>query len=93
VTWSAAYNRPVNNLRPHLNKLKMPDDVSPHVLRHSFASLAGDLGRPDHTIARMLGHRQSSITSRYIHMEKTVIEASNIVANETMRLMQKGLAP
>jgi integrase len=76
------------NLRPIWLKLKMPLDVSPHVLRHSLASLAADLGLADSTIARLLGHKQSSITSRYIHMEKSVIEASDLVANETIKLMR-----
>ena len=80
--------RPISNLRPHWLNLTMPKDVTAHSLRHSFASLAGDLGMPDHTIARLLGHRQSSITSRYIHMEKAIIEASDIVAEATLKLMR-----
>jgi integrase len=48
--------RPVSNLRPHFLKLEMPDDVSPHTLRHSFASLAADMGHSDNTIASLLGH-------------------------------------
>ena len=83
------HDRPVTNLTPYWNKLGMPKGVSPHVLRHSLASLSADLGLPDHTIARLLGHRQSSMTSRYIHMEKIVIEASNLVATETIKLMNK----
>jgi integrase len=79
---------PISNLRPHWLNLEMPKDVTPHSLRHSFASLAGDLGLPDHTISKLLGHSQSSITSRYIHMEKAVIEASDLVAAETLRLMR-----
>jgi integrase len=82
------HGRSISNLRPHWLKLDMAKDVTPHSSRHSFASLAGDMGMPDHTIARLLGHRQSSITSRYIHMEKSVIEASNIVSAETLRLMR-----
>jgi site-specific recombinase XerD len=82
------YARPISNLRPHWLNLGMPKDVTPHSLRHSLASLAGDMGLADHTIARLLGHSQSSITSRYIHMEKSVIEASNLVAQETLRLMR-----
>src|SRR5262245_43159286 len=34
----------------------MADDVTPHVLRHSFASLANDLGFTDATVGAMLGH-------------------------------------
>jgi integrase len=80
--------RPASNLFPPWLKLKLAKDITQHTLRHSFASLAGDLGLADSTIAKLLGHKQSSITSRYIHMEKSVIEASNLVANETLRLMR-----
>jgi integrase len=78
----------ITSLNRHWQKLDMPKDVTPHSLRHSFASLTADLGLPDHTIARLLGHRQSTVTSRYIHMEKSVIEASDLVANEVLRLMR-----
>jgi integrase len=86
--FSYEHGRPISNLRPHWLNLDMPKDVTPHTTRHSYASLAGDMGMPDHTIARLLGHRQSSITSRYIHMEKSIIEASDLVPNETLRLMK-----
>ena len=42
-----------------------PTDITPHVLRHSFASLAADLGYNESTIASLLGHKTHSITSRY----------------------------
>jgi integrase len=79
---------PINKLFHHWERLGMPKDVTPHSLRHSLASLAADLGLADHTIARLLGHIQKSITSRYIHMERALIEASDLVANETLRLMR-----
>ena len=66
----------------------MPSDVTPHVLRHSFASLSADMGFSDNVIAGMLGHARSSITSRYIHLEKALIEAADKVAAETLRLMR-----
>src|SRR5690606_21671663 len=39
-------------------------DITAHVLRHSFASLANDLGFTEITIAALLGHATGSITSR-----------------------------
>jgi hypothetical protein len=36
----------------------------------------------------MLGHARSSITSRYIHLEKALIESADSVAAETLRLMR-----
>jgi integrase len=81
--------QPVANLRPHFLKLEMPDDVSPHTLRHSFASLAADMGHSDNTIASLLGHSRGSITSRYMHLaDRSLIAAADGVALETMRLMK-----
>lgn len=70
-------------------KLGMPKDVTPHVLRHSFASLAADMGLPDHTIGGLLGHARQGITSRYMHLgDKALLHAADLVAQETMRLME-----
>ena len=80
-------DKPISDLRYQWAKLGLDKTVTPHVLRHSYASLAADMGMPDHTISRLLGHTQKSITSRYIHMEKAIIEASDVVAQETLRLM------
>jgi integrase len=72
----------------HWERLGMLKDVTPHSLRHSLASLAADLGFSDHIIAGLLGHSRSSVTSRYIHLEKALIESADAVANETLRLMR-----
>ena len=53
----------ISNLTPWWNKLGMPDEITPHVLRHSIASLGADLGLPDHTISGLLGHSRQGITS------------------------------
>jgi integrase len=83
------HGKPISNLTPHFNKLRMAKDVTPHTLRHSLASLAADLGLPDHTISGLLGHARQGITSRYMHLgDKALIEASDLVANETLRLMR-----
>lgn len=80
---------PMRNLSMAFQKLGMPEDVTPHTLRHSYASLAGDLGLPDATIAGLLGHRQQSMTSRYMHLgDKALLDASDVVANATLRLME-----
>jgi integrase len=75
-------------IRHYWLQLGMSRDVTPHTLRHSFASLAADMGLPDNTIAGLLGHARSSITSRYIHLDKALIAAADLVAGETMRLMR-----
>uniref|UniRef100_UPI00260421A8 tyrosine-type recombinase/integrase n=1 Tax=Bradyrhizobium sp. TaxID=376 RepID=UPI00260421A8 len=39
---------------------ELPADITPHVLRHSFASVAADLGFSELTIAALIGHRAGS---------------------------------
>jgi integrase len=71
-----------------MSRKGLSGDVTPHVLRHSFASLAHDLGYSDVTIAALLGHKGRSITSRYIHSADTVLlSAADAVANRTLILM------
>ena len=84
----ALQGRAFTNIHPHWHKLEMPKDVTQHTLRHSFASLAADLGLADSTIAGLIGHKQQSITSRYLHLDKTLVSAANVVAIETLRLMR-----
>jgi len=52
------------------------EGVTPHTLRHSFASVAGDLGFTESTIAAMLGHAAGTMTSRYVHHLDTVLVAA-----------------
>jgi integrase len=66
----------------------LPADITPDVLRHSFASLAADLGYNEPTIATFLGHKAHSVTSRYVHSADAVLlAAADAVANATMKLM------
>jgi integrase len=68
---------------------ELPTSVTPHTLRHSFASLAGDLGYSETTIAALLGHAGRSMTSRYIHSADSVLlAAADAVANRTASLMK-----
>jgi len=55
--------------------------LTPHGLRHAFASVAADLGLMEITIAALLGHRSGSTTSRYIHhLDPVLISAADRVA-------------
>lgn len=54
----------------------LPAEVTPHTLRHSYASLAADLGYSEPTIAALIGHKGQSITSRYIHSADAVLLAA-----------------
>ncbi len=61
--------------------------VTPHVLRHSFASVANDLGFTEVTIAALIGHSKGSVTSKYIH----TIDTALIMAADTISGYIQGL--
>ncbi len=52
------------------------EDVRLHDLRHNFASQAVMQGIPLPTVARLLGHRQVSMTLRYAHVADRDVEAA-----------------
>jgi integrase len=69
----------------------VPTDITPHVLRHSFASLAADLGYSEPVIAALVGHKGRSTTSRYLHSADAVLlAAADAVADRTLELMGEG---
>jgi integrase len=63
------------------------EDVTPHVLRHSFASIANDLGFTEATIAALMGHSKGTVTSRYIH----AIDTALVMAADTLAGYINGL--
>jgi integrase len=61
----------------------LPPDVTAHVLRHSFASVAADLSFSESTIGALIGHRGSTITARYTHhADAVLLAAADRVAEE-----------
>ncbi len=57
------------------------DGVSAHTLRHSYASVAGDLGFSEIVIKALLGHSGGSVTSRYVHhLDSVLVAAADKVA-------------
>jgi integrase len=67
-------------------------DVTPHTLRHTFASVAGELGFSELTIAALLGHAARGVTQRYVHIDEALMMTSDKVANEMVDLLD-GRAP
>ncbi|TIN78333.1 site-specific integrase [Mesorhizobium sp.] len=64
------------------------DGVTPHTMRHSYASIGGDLGFADSTIAAMLGHAAGTVTSRYVHrLDAVLVAAANKITGEVYRQM------
>lgn len=68
-------------------------DVTPHKLRHTFASVAGDLGFSELTIKSLLGHSARGVTQRYVHVDEAVRLAADRVSAEIDRLLEGMPAP
>jgi len=63
-------------------------ELTPHGLRHAFASVAVDLGYSEPTIAALLGHGTHSITGRYLHhLDSALLAAADKVAGEIAAMM------
>jgi integrase len=60
------------------------------VLRHTFASVAGDLGFSELTIAGLLGHSARGVTQNYVHLETALIVAANRVSMEIAIMLDGG---
>ena len=65
---------------------ELPSDITPHVLRHSFATTANEIGFSELTIAGMIGHSVGTITARYAHnVDSALLSAadkvSTVIAN------------
>ena len=68
-------------------------DVTPHTLRHTFASLAGDLGFSELTIAALLGHSARGVTQRYIHIDEALRMTADRVAAEMADILDGRATP
>ena len=55
-------------------------NVTPHMLRHTFASVAGELGFSELTIAGLLGHAAGSVTAGYVHLDSALVAAADRVS-------------
>jgi integrase len=64
-------------------------DITPHVLRHSFSSMANDLGFTEATIGALLGHSRGTVTGRYIHtVDALLVMAADTVAGYIQALLE-----
>jgi integrase len=61
--------------------------VSLHTLRHTFASIAAELGFSELTIAGLLGHATRGVTQRYIHIDEALVLAANKVSGRMKVLL------
>jgi integrase len=63
------------------------EGVTPHTLRHTFASVAGDLGFSELTIRALLGHGSQSVTQDYIHIDEALRLAATRTSDEVAALL------
>ena len=56
------------------------ENVTLHTLRHSFATVALDLGFSEMVIAALLGHRRGTVTARYAAVDRALIVAADRVS-------------
>lgn len=76
-----ALGRPWTKYRP-------ADDVTPHTLRHSFATIATEGGFPEAVVAALLGHKLASVTAAYTHVGAAhLLEAADKVSERISALM------
>jgi integrase len=66
------------------------NEVTPHTLRHSFASIAAAQGFSELTISGLLGHAPRGVTQRYVHLDTSLIIAADQAAAEIARLLDGG---
>lgn len=66
------------------------ENVTPHVLRHTFASIAASLGFSELTISGLLGHGPRGVTQRYVHLDAALVIAADQVSAEIARLLDGG---
>jgi integrase len=64
--------------------------VTPHTLRHTFGSIAGELGFSELTIRAMLGHASRNVTQDYIHIDEAVKLAVQRTSTEIASLLDNG---
>ena len=64
--------------------------VTPHTLRHTFGSIAGELGFSELTIRAMLGHASQNVTQDYIHIDEALKLAVRRTSDEIARLLAQG---
>jgi hypothetical protein len=61
-------------------------------LRHSFCSLADDLGYSEATIGVIVGHKRGGMTRRYIHKaDPVLLAAADTITTRIAELMAGGV--
>ena len=64
------------------------EGITPHTLRHTFGSVAGDLGFSELTIRALLGHAAQSVTQGYVHIDEALKLAVTRTCGEIAALLE-----
>ncbi len=73
-------------------KLAAIEGITPHTLRHTFGSVAGDLGFSELTIRAMLGHASQNVTQDYVHIDEALKLAVRRTSDEIETILARGAA-
>lgn len=65
------------------------EDATLHTLRHTFASVAGNLNFSELTIAGLLGHAARGVTRSYVHLDQALVLAAERVSREIASLLDE----
>lgn len=90
---SAETNGPITTARDCLARLCVIakiEEATPHTLRHTFGSVAGDLGFSELTIAAILGHAAQTVTQGYVHVDEALRLAVNRASDEISKALKRG---
>ncbi|GLI98038.1 site-specific integrase [Sphingobium sp. BS19] len=82
-----SHYKQVPDLVARLCQIARLDGVTPHVFRHTFASIAGDLGYSELTIAALLGHGKRGVTQGYIHIDELLQSAADATSERIAGLL------
>lgn len=84
----ATLKKPFNQIR---DRAGLGPDVTLHILRHSFATVAAEMDYSELTIAGLLGHAARGVTQRYAHrVDRALADAADQVSAEIERRMEEG---
>lgn len=83
----SSHYKQVPDLLARLCHIARIEGVTAHTLRHTFGSIAGDLGFSELTIAALLGHGKRGVTQGYIHIDDALKVAVERVSEKVADLL------